>query len=50
MTDLIGGQVDCSIDTLPSSMPFIRTKQVKPLAVGLEKRGEGVLAEIPTFT
>lgn len=49
MTDLIGGQVDCFIDTLPSAMPFIRTKQVKPLAVGLDKRGEGVLADVPTF-
>jgi tripartite-type tricarboxylate transporter receptor subunit TctC len=49
MTDLIGGQVDCFIDTLPSSMPFIRSKQVKALAIGMEKRGEGVLADIPTF-
>jgi len=50
MTDLIGGQVDCFIDTLPSSMPFIKTKQVKALAIGTEKRGEGVLADIPTFS
>ena len=49
MTDLIGGQVDCFIDTLPSSMPFIRTKQVKALAIGSDKRGEGMLADIPTF-
>jgi tripartite-type tricarboxylate transporter receptor subunit TctC len=49
MTDLIGGQVDCFIDTLPSSIPFIKSKQVKALAIGTEKRGDGVLAEIPTF-
>jgi tripartite-type tricarboxylate transporter receptor subunit TctC len=49
MTDLIGGQVDCFIDTLPSAMPFIRSKQVKALAVGMDKRGDGVLADIPTF-
>jgi tripartite-type tricarboxylate transporter receptor subunit TctC len=49
MTDLIGGQVDCFIDTLPSSMPFIKSKQVKAIAVGLEKRGDGVLKDIPTF-
>jgi len=49
MTDLIGGQVDCFIDTLPSSMPFIKSKQVKAIAIGLEKRGDGVLADIPTF-
>jgi len=49
MTDLIGGQVDCFIDTLPSSMPFIKTKQVKALAIAMDKRGEGVLADIPTF-
>jgi hypothetical protein len=49
MTDLIGGQVDCFIDTLPSAMPFIRSKQVKALAVGMDKRGDGPLADIPTF-
>ena len=49
MTDLIGGQVDCFVDTLPSAMPFIKTKQVKVLAIATDKRGEGILADIPTF-
>ena len=49
MTDLISGQVDCIIDTLPSSMPFIQSKKVKALAISGDKRGEGVTADIPTF-
>ena len=33
LTDLIGGQLDYLISTIPAAMPFIKSSQVKPIAV-----------------
>lgn len=47
MTDLIGGRVDAYFDTLPSSLPFIQSGQVRALAVTSAVRA-GTAKDIPT--
>jgi len=47
LTDLIGGQVQVMFDNMPSSIEFIRTGKLRPLAVTTATRSE-TLPEIPT--
>lgn len=46
--DLIGGVVDLAIVSVPSGMPFIKSGQLKALAVTAEKRA-GNLPDVPTM-
>jgi tripartite-type tricarboxylate transporter receptor subunit TctC len=46
LTDLIGGQIHYVISTLPAAMPFIRSGQVKPIAVPSLTRST-VLPNVP---
>jgi len=48
ITDLIGGQVQAYFDTLPSSLPFIQSGQLRALAVTGQSRSPAAL-EIPTM-
>ena len=47
ITDLIGGRVDAYFDTLPSSLPYIQSGQVRALAVTSEERSSNA-PDIPT--
>ncbi|WP_245844811.1 tripartite tricarboxylate transporter substrate binding protein [Noviherbaspirillum humi] len=47
-TDLLGGQVDMSFDTITPVLPFIRDGKLKPLAVTTAKRSS-VLPDVPTM-
>jgi tripartite-type tricarboxylate transporter receptor subunit TctC len=47
LTDLLGGQVQVMFDSMPSSLPHIRSGKLRPLAVTTAMRLE-VLPEIPT--
>lgn len=46
LTDLIGGQISYVISTLPAALPFIRSGQVKPIAV-LSLARSSVLPNVP---
>jgi tripartite-type tricarboxylate transporter receptor subunit TctC len=48
ITDLIGGHIGAYFDTLPSSLPFIRSGQLRALGVTSPERA-GVAPEIPTM-
>lgn len=48
ITDLIGGQVQAYFDTLPSSLPFIQSGQLRALAVTSPTRA-GVAPDVPTM-
>lgn len=48
VTDLLGGHIAAYFDTLPSSLPFIRSGQLRALAVTSEERA-GAAPEIPTM-
>jgi tripartite-type tricarboxylate transporter receptor subunit TctC len=47
VTDLIGGQVDLMFDSLPSSMPHIKSGRIIAIAVTTKKRS-GALPDVPT--
>ena len=47
-TDLLGGQVTMSFDTLTPVVPFIKSGKLRPLAVTTAKRSS-VLPEVPTL-
>jgi tripartite-type tricarboxylate transporter receptor subunit TctC len=47
LTDLIGGQVQLMFDSLPSSMPHIKSGAIRPLAVTTRKRS-AALPDVPT--
>ena len=47
LTDLIGGQVQLMFDSLPSSMPFIKSGAIRALAVTTARRSSA-LPEVPT--
>jgi tripartite-type tricarboxylate transporter receptor subunit TctC len=49
LTDLIGGQIQVIFDAIPSSIEFIRTGKLRPLAVTTATRLE-VLPGIPTVS
>ena len=47
LTDLIGGQVQLMFDSMPSSMPFIKSGQIRALAVTTPQRSSA-LPDVPT--
>lgn len=47
LTDLVGGQVQFMTNTLNDSLPFIRDKRVRALAVTSAKRSD-LVADVPT--
>jgi tripartite-type tricarboxylate transporter receptor subunit TctC len=47
LTDLLGGQVDCLFETLPPSLPHIRSGKLVPLAASSATRIP-LLPEVPT--
>lgn len=47
LTDLVGGQLDLMFDSMPSAMPFIKSGQLRAVAVTTPKR-VGVLSDVPT--
>ena len=47
LTDLLGGQVHMTFDSLPSSIEYIRTGKLRALAVGTTTRSDS-LPDIPT--
>jgi tripartite-type tricarboxylate transporter receptor subunit TctC len=47
ITDLIGGQVDFMFDSLPSSMPYIKSGRLVAIAVTTKKRSSA-LPDVPT--
>jgi tripartite-type tricarboxylate transporter receptor subunit TctC len=47
MADLVAGRVDLMVDTLPSTIPFVRSGQVRALAVGSLTRNPA-LPDVPT--
>lgn len=47
MTDLVGGQVETMTETVPASIAFIKSKQLRPLAVLTPER-ISMLPDIPT--
>jgi tripartite-type tricarboxylate transporter receptor subunit TctC len=46
LTDLLGGQVQCLFETVPSSIEYIKSGKLRPLAVTTAERVD-VLANIP---
>lgn len=48
MTDLLGGQVKIMIDTVPTSLPYIKAGTLRALAVATPQR-IGLLPEVPTM-
>ena len=48
MTDLIGGQVNFSVDTVTAAMPQLKAGKVKAIAVTTRKRSSQ-LPDVPTF-
>jgi len=46
-SDLIGGQVQMMFSPIPASIGYVRSKQLRPLAVGTPKRIQ-VLPDLPT--
>ncbi len=49
MTDLVGGQVLSMSETVPAALPFIKSGQLRPLAVTTAKR-ISQLPDVPTVT
>ena len=47
MTDLIGGQVQSMIETMPAALPHIKSGALRPLAVALSARS-ALLPDVPT--
>lgn len=47
-TDMLGGQIDMSFDTITPVLPFIKQGKLKPLAVTTAKRSS-VLPDVPTM-
>ena len=47
MTDLVGGQVNLMVETVPAAQPFIKSGQLRPLAVTTVKR-ISQLPDVPT--
>ena len=47
MTDLVGGQVDAMIETVPAAQAFIKSEKLRPLAVTSQDRAP-TLPEVPT--
>ncbi|MDB5823593.1 MAG: hypothetical protein JWR21_2297 [Herminiimonas sp.] len=47
-TDMLGGQIDMSFDTITPILPFIKQGKLRPLAVTTAKRSS-VLPDVPTM-
>ena len=47
MTDLVAGQVNLMVETVPAALPFINSGQLRPLAVTTAKR-ISMLPDVPT--
>ena len=47
MTDLVGGQVQSMIETMPAALPHIKAGSLRPLAVALPARSNN-LPDVPT--
>ena len=47
MTDLVAGQVNMMVETVPAALPFITAGQLRPLAVTTAKR-ISMLPDVPT--
>jgi tripartite-type tricarboxylate transporter receptor subunit TctC len=47
-TDMLGGQLDALFDSLPGAMPFVKSGQVRILAVSTATR-DAALPEVPTL-
>lgn len=47
-TDMLGGQIDMSFDTITPVLPFIKQGKLRPLAVTTAKRSS-VLPDVPTM-
>ncbi|BDX21973.1 MFS transporter [Polynucleobacter sp. TUM22923] len=47
MTDLVAGQVNMMVETVPAALPFINAGQLRPLAVTTSKR-ISMLPDVPT--
>ncbi len=48
LTDLLGGQVDATVDTFGALMPFIQSGKIKPLAISLPSRSPQI-PRVPTI-
>lgn len=48
LTDTVGGQVDMIFDNLPSSVPFLKAGNLKPMAIAAPKRLD-IFPNVPTF-
>lgn len=48
LSDLLGGQIDAVVDQLPSSMSYLKSGKLSPLAVTTTQRAPD-LPEVPTF-
>ncbi len=48
LNDVLGGQVEIMFDNLPSSLPFLQTNRLRPIAVAWNKRLDS-MPNVPTF-
>jgi tripartite-type tricarboxylate transporter receptor subunit TctC len=48
LNDVLGGQVEIMFDNLPSSLPFIQTNRLRPIAIAWNKRLDS-MPNVPTF-
>ena len=48
LIDVIAGQIQLTFDTLPSAMPYVKSKKLKAIAVTSAKRAQS-LPELPTI-
>ena len=49
LVDLFGGQINIAFDTVPITLPHIRSGRLRPLAIATAARSE-LLPDVPTFT
>lgn len=47
ITDLIGGQIDLTLNSLPGLLPYVRNHQIRPIAVTGAHRSQ-ILPDVPT--
>lgn len=49
MTDLVGGQIPISFDTVTAALPMVKAGKVRPIAITTAKRS-AFLPDVPTFS